>query len=224
MPARSASTATRERRQRRLLGGLQHHRAAGRQRRRGLARDHRGREVPRRDAGDDADRLRTTTMRRSGQRATGSCRRRRAWPPRRTTRGTTRAYSISPRASASGLPCSARHQRGQLVDRFRASDRTSGAGCGRGRWRCARATPAGRASAAAIARRVSAAPIRGAVPTSSPVAGSWTSNRRAVVGFDPRAVDETAITEEVQVAERRGHPEKLVGLPYPCKRSRSHLL
>ena len=47
----------RECRQRRLLGGLENHRAAGRDRRRRLARDHRGREVPRSDAGGDADRL-----------------------------------------------------------------------------------------------------------------------------------------------------------------------
>ena len=46
-----------ERRQRCLLGGLDDDRAAGRERRRHLARDHRVREVPRRDRGGDADRL-----------------------------------------------------------------------------------------------------------------------------------------------------------------------
>ena len=46
-----------QRRQRRLLGRLDHHRAAGGQRRRHLARDHRDREVPRRDRRAHADRL-----------------------------------------------------------------------------------------------------------------------------------------------------------------------
>ena len=47
----------RERRERRLLGRLDHDRAADGERRRRLARDHRGGEVPRRDPGGDADRL-----------------------------------------------------------------------------------------------------------------------------------------------------------------------
>jgi hypothetical protein len=47
----------RQRRQRRLAGGFDHHRAARRQRRAGLAGDHRGREVPRRDGGTHADGL-----------------------------------------------------------------------------------------------------------------------------------------------------------------------
>ena len=47
----------RQRRERRLRGGLEHDGAAGRERRPDLARDHRERKVPRRDAGDDADRL-----------------------------------------------------------------------------------------------------------------------------------------------------------------------
>ncbi len=47
----------RQRGERRLLGRLHHHRAAGGQRRRDLARDHRRREIPRRDGGADADGL-----------------------------------------------------------------------------------------------------------------------------------------------------------------------
>ena len=47
----------RERRERRVLGRLCDDGAAGGQRRRDLARDHRRREVPRRDRGDHADRL-----------------------------------------------------------------------------------------------------------------------------------------------------------------------
>ena len=47
----------RQRRERRLRRRLEHDGAAGRDRRTGLARDHRQREVPRRDAGHDANRL-----------------------------------------------------------------------------------------------------------------------------------------------------------------------
>ncbi len=47
----------RERRERRLLRRLQHHRAARGERGRGLARRHRGREVPRGDPRGDADRV-----------------------------------------------------------------------------------------------------------------------------------------------------------------------
>ena len=49
--------AQRQRRKRRLGRRLEHHRAAGGQRRAGLARDHRRREIPRRDRGAHADRL-----------------------------------------------------------------------------------------------------------------------------------------------------------------------
>src|SRR5206468_2096254 len=47
----------RQRRQRRFVGGLEHHGAAGRKRRRDFSRDHRVREIPRRDRTADADRL-----------------------------------------------------------------------------------------------------------------------------------------------------------------------
>ena len=47
----------RQSRQRRRFGGFDHHRAAGGQRRPGLAGDHRGREVPRGDRRADSDRL-----------------------------------------------------------------------------------------------------------------------------------------------------------------------
>ena len=47
----------RQRRERRLRRRLDDHRATGRQRRAGLAREHRGREVPRRDRRGGADRL-----------------------------------------------------------------------------------------------------------------------------------------------------------------------
>ena len=57
MPARSASTASASAVSGVSLAGLHHHRAAGGERRADLARDHRGREIPRRDRRDDADRL-----------------------------------------------------------------------------------------------------------------------------------------------------------------------
>ncbi len=50
-----AEARDRECGQRRLLGRLEHHRAAGRERRRSLARGHRSGKVPRGDAGGDAD-------------------------------------------------------------------------------------------------------------------------------------------------------------------------
>ena len=56
-PARKRKFAERERGQRRLAGGLRHHRAADGDRRRDLAGDHRRGEIPRRDRRDHADRL-----------------------------------------------------------------------------------------------------------------------------------------------------------------------
>jgi ParB family chromosome partitioning protein len=47
----------RQRGQRRFIGGLEHHRAAGGERRRDLSGDHRAREIPRRDRAADTDRL-----------------------------------------------------------------------------------------------------------------------------------------------------------------------
>ena len=56
-PASRGEVGERQRGQRRLLGGLDDDRAAGGERRRGLAGDHRGGKVPGRDPGGDADRL-----------------------------------------------------------------------------------------------------------------------------------------------------------------------
>ena len=47
----------RQRGQRRFIGGLEHHGAAGGERRRDFSGDHRAREIPRRDRAADADRL-----------------------------------------------------------------------------------------------------------------------------------------------------------------------
>ena len=72
--------AQRERRERRHRRGLDHHRAAGGERRTRLARDHRVREIPGRHRRAHADRL-LDARRCAGRRLrAGSCRRRRASP------------------------------------------------------------------------------------------------------------------------------------------------
>ena len=80
----------RQRGQRRLLGGLDDDRAAGRQCRGDLARDHRQREVPRRDRRADADRLLDDHQPLVGDASPGWSRHRCACLPRRTTRRTRR--------------------------------------------------------------------------------------------------------------------------------------
>ena len=57
MPASAISSPKRRRRERRLLGGLEHDRAARGERRRELPGRHHQREVPRDDLADDADRF-----------------------------------------------------------------------------------------------------------------------------------------------------------------------
>ncbi len=57
MPARCASSAIASAENGVCGAGLHDDRAAGGERRPGLARDHGGREIPRRDGGDDADGL-----------------------------------------------------------------------------------------------------------------------------------------------------------------------
>ena len=78
-----------ERGQRRLLGRLEHDRAAGRQRRADLAGGHGGREVPRRDQHADADRL-LQHQDPVGPRRARSPPSRRSGPPPRRTSGRTR--------------------------------------------------------------------------------------------------------------------------------------
>ena len=57
----------RQRRQRRFIGGLQHHGAAGGQRRRDFPGDHRAGKIPRRDRAADADRLLIASSRASAR-------------------------------------------------------------------------------------------------------------------------------------------------------------
>ena len=100
----------------RLGGGAGDDRAAGRQRRRDLARRQQGREVPRRERERrrrPAGRSRSAARRRCGREWSG---RRCAWPPRRTTRTGRRRPVVSPRASASGLPVSVLIMPGDVVD------------------------------------------------------------------------------------------------------------
>ena len=153
-PASSASCCDRERRQRRLLGRLQHHRAAGGERRRRLARRHRRREVPGRDARGDADRLLEDEDAPVGARASGSCRRTPASPPRRTTRRTRRRTRSRARLG----------ERLALLGHEEARESSSCSSIRSARRRrmlarssrCATATPGSARSAASIARRVSA--------------------------------------------------------------------
>ena len=164
-----------ERRQRRLLGRLEDHRAAGGQGGRGLPGRHRRREVPRRDARGHPDRLL------EDEDAPVAARRR--------DRVAVRALRLlaEPLVERGGV----RDLGARLGQRLALFDRRAGA----------RALPRARASgrraaaarrpgpspsrdrhsgyarpAAAIARRVSAAPMRGTSATTSPEAGLVTGN------------------------------------------------
>ena len=107
-PASQHQLAEVERRQRRLLGGLEHDRAAAGQRRGELPRRHQQREVPGDDLADDADRL----AQRVGEVLAGRRDRRRrrrgsssASPPCSGT-GPPRAATSATRAIPTGLPLS----------------------------------------------------------------------------------------------------------------------
>ncbi len=106
MPAFSGEHGERERGQRRFLRRLQHHRAAGRERGAGLARDHREREIPRRDRRDHADRFARHDDLRIRASGSGSRRRSCAWLLPRTIRRSSPHSRLRRVASASGLPCS----------------------------------------------------------------------------------------------------------------------
>ena len=96
----------RERRQRRLLGRLQHRRAAGADRRRELPRRHQQRVVPRDDLAGDADRL----AQREAHRVVGhrDARRRESWwPGRRSTRSRSRRRRCRTRLRRSACRCCA---------------------------------------------------------------------------------------------------------------------
>ena len=89
-PGLERQLAEAQRGQRRLLGGLQHDRAAGGERRGDLPGRHQQREVPGHDLGADADRLAQRVDRGRRGRRPGSSR--------------PRSSSASPRSSAGGRP------------------------------------------------------------------------------------------------------------------------
>ena len=204
-PARSASSASASAESGVCSAGLSDHRAAGGERGRRLAGDHRRREVPGRDAGGDADRLlRDHDPHAVGGRrdhvAVGALRllaeplqeRRR----RRRSRPSTRRAACPARSSgaARGRRCA------------RAAGRASGAARARARFAVFARQAGCAASAASIARRVSAAPQRGTSASTSPVAGFSHLERLAGVGVDPCAVDVGPGAEELGVVEREHLP------------------
>ena len=160
-PASSASLHERERRQRRVLGRLADDGAAGGERRRDLARDHRGREVPRRDRRHHADRLLQREHAPAAHRARESRRRWRASPPRRTTRRSSRHRPPRRAPSASGLPCSReiKRPRSSWCARMRSFQRLRI--CARCLAGTARHAGESAACAASTAARASAAPLSG---------------------------------------------------------------
>ena len=199
-PASSASAHERQRGQRRVLGRLGDHRAAGGQRRRDLARDHRRREVPRRDGGDHADRLLHREHAPARAPARGSRRRWCAWPPRRTTRRSWRAYSTSPRPSASGLPCSREMSRprsswccqDQAFQRLRSCARSLGRRRAPGRERGVRGIDRGARVGRAAVGHLGHALQRG---------GIGHREQRAGGGRLPAAGDEVGAAQQVAAGE-----------------------
>ena len=173
-PASSREGCDRERGERGLLGGLQHHRAAGREGGRGLAGHHRRGEVPGRDPGGDADRLLRHEDPLVGPRRRDGV----AVDPLRLLaeplverRG---VGDLDPRLGQR-LPLLGDHQACEVVlvleHQIREAPEDACALFRRA------ALPSGSAlSAAASARRVSAAPMRGTSAIVSPVAGLVTGN------------------------------------------------
>ena len=181
----------RHRRRRGVAGGLEHERAAGRDRRADLAQRQVDRVVPRRDQAADADRLLEDEVEqvvRRGRRHLaadhpGGARRRTGsgrWRARSRARGRT------------GSACPSPSRRGATAARPpRAGAGPARAGS-RQRWRPAVAgqAPSSKvARAAAIARPTSARPDRGATATRSPVAGSRLSSVSPDAAGDQLAVD-----------------------------------
>ena len=201
MPARSAELRQRQRRERRLRRGLQHDRAAGGDRRAGLARDHRQREVPRRDARDDADRLLDDDDALvglvAGNRVAVDALGFLAEPFEERRRVGDLAARLGER-----LPLLDRHQPRQVL--LVRHHQVEPAAQDRARAPCAvffRHSGNAR-SAASIASRVSAAPSFGTVPTISPVAGLSTSIVAPPRAFDPGAVDVAGLAEKFGIGQR----------------------
>ncbi len=185
------------------LRGLDDHRAAGGQRRRGLAQDHRRREVPRRDRGGHPDRLPDGQQPAAGvvgrdDLAVGALA-----PPRRTTRRTRRRRGSrrAPRPAA----CPARRS-GSSPGRRRSrrSGRTSGEGSAP-RSAAVTARPLGRCRPCGrLDRRrdVVAVGARPCVATIAPVAGIDDIGDGARRAGDPLAVDEQLVAKQVAVGQR----------------------
>ncbi len=166
----------REHRQRRLLGRLDHHRAAGGDRRADLAGAHRVREVPRGDEEAGADRL-AHHQHPARRRCRRACSSRRSAAPRRRTSGRTRPRRRS-RPSTPSPPCPSRASSGARARRrARSAPRRRARGS-----RCARSatsppTPACMATAASSARRWRPRGSRRRLSQSaSPVDGSSTAS------------------------------------------------
>ena len=187
-PARSASTRHGQRRQRRFGGGAGDEGAAGGQRRGDLAGDHRVGEVPRRDRGDNADRLLDDGDALVAHGGRGWSRHRCAWPLRRTIR------------------CRRRHRRSRPWPRPRACPFRRSGCVARSSWLaiirsnhlrriCARSLPVRAAqsfcatSAAAMARAVSARVMFGHGADHVAPRGVGHGEGAAVVGIDPFAGD-----------------------------------
>ena len=134
-----------------------------------------------------------TTMRRSAGRS-GSCRRRRASPPRRTTRGTTRRTRSrrATRRAACPARCVSSRASSLLVLEHQVGPAPQDPRALLGEQR--RATRAAPPRPRSSARRVSAAPMRGTSAIVSPVAGIVDRERLARVGLE---------LEQRQVGDRR---------------------
>ncbi len=185
----------RERGQRRRLGGLEHDRVAGRERRRELPGGHQQREVPGDDLAGDAERPR----RRAEARVARACR------PSRRSRRSARPRAGCRRRATRGSACRCRATR---APRARARAPGSRARCGRGtsraRARAGRARPTRRRERAAdTAASTSAGPASATSASAVAVEGSIGRDRL------PRPGAELAVDED---AVRRAQPRRLARL------------
>ena len=172
----------RQRRQGRLLRGLEHDRAARGERRPELARGHRRREVPGRDQQRDPDR-RVRDEHPVGYRPGRSrTRRSRAPPPPRTSAG-TRRHRPSRRAPRPAA-CPSHARSGARPPRcVRSSGRTRGGGSRRARAGRGRPSPPAAASAASTAAIPSSGRADSRLSMTEPSAGSTTANCRRSVAM-----------------------------------------
>ena len=207
-----------QRRQRRLLGRLEHDRAAGRQRRAELPRRHQQREVPRDDLADHADRLaqRVGEERRPGAgtpRSASSCPR--SWSPSPPCSGTGRppAARRPPRATVNGLPLSSDSSSRARRRAPRSGRRASRCIRPRSDAFILRHAPVSNARRAALtARSMSSASPSATSASSSSVAGFSVSKVLPDAAVDPLAVD-----QELDAGRRRTRrPAAHLKLRLPC--------